>query len=216
MLVTYVVQAVLITLYVPEHLAIRSDKVLTSKGRSCSCRQDVVSAAALYPGLSECFVRRRDSHAVGYTSLFLGNVRGRRMVLSAMVLSLLISFSSILSAAILQLAALNMLRRGRGRTMLWSLIGFLIIIIITLTFVEKQYRGHPSTLAQKKLLLQIEWEQLCLNEPGTIYLFHPALTLACLLLLGISGRVVSTLIVVAMSHTVHTVPERQDSPCWGR
>lgn len=119
------------------------------------------------------------------------------LTLSASILTLLMPFGSVLPVVLLQLAASNMLRRDRGRFLLWTLIGIVIAIILALALVPNKPQSMKSWEGPgfAKWYSQADWEENCIDENAAMHLLYLALAFAGSLLLGILGYFVTAMIV---------------------
>lgn len=118
-------------------------------------------------------------------------------IASAWALTLLMPISSVFPVVLLQLAASDLLRRNKGRILLWGLIDILIIIVLVLSFIPKKLDRNMSGAVWRKYQKQSDWEVLCINtraEYQLVLLICLAWALAGSLFLGITTYLVSTLI----------------------
>jgi hypothetical protein len=172
MLVTYVVQAVLVTLYLAVLLLLRFDKLpQTSRNVSWISRTLVAvqHSTATFLGASFVF-----SIAMLLASIVtLATVREQELegaTLSTRVLATLMPISSVFPVVLLQLAASRMLRRGKGRGALWGLVCMLLIVILCLS---RAFSLNHDNMAQ------------CFQFDSMLYVRTFAYFLAGTLVLGI-------------------------------
>lgn len=187
MLATYIIQATLISLYLPMILSLRLERTPSKN----SLLRRTVLAAQHSSGtfLNASFVF---SIAMLCASLVeLGSkFRYEPPRPSTGALLVLMPFASVLPVALLQLSASNMLRRNQGRVLLWVLMAALMSAILQLT-TKPWYT--ISNLEGRKM--EEKWERICsdMNSVAKTLWFAVAVGIFVLL-----GTVIYVLIFVVM------------------
>ncbi|KAH3981887.1 hypothetical protein HBH98_066640 [Parastagonospora nodorum] len=197
MLATYLIQAVLVSLYVGALLAIRFDKVPKAESRAGLISRTLFALQhSTLAFLNASFVFAIAMLSASLMSI-AKTVDNFTFIASAWALTILMPISSVIPVVLLQLAASDMLRRNRGRILLWALVDVLIIIILVLSFIPKKLDHNMNGAEWKKYQKQADWEVLCINtraEYQLVLLIFLAWAFAGSLLLGITSYLVGTLV----------------------
>lgn len=187
MLATYIIQATLISLYLPMILSLRFERTPSKN----SLLRRTVLAAQHSSGtfLNASFVF---SIAMLCASLIelASKFRYEPPRPSTGALLVLMPFASVLPVALLQLSASNMLRRNQGRVLLWVLMAALMSAILQLT-TKPWYTS--SYIEGRKM--EEKWERICsdMNSVAKTLWFAVAVGIFVLL-----GTVIYVLIFVVM------------------
>jgi hypothetical protein len=189
MLSAYVTQAVLITVYIPSLLSVRFGWL--SDRRSAAPTIERTLLAVQHSTAS--FLNASIVFSIAMLSASLVSFAKRdHLTRSTFAILLLMPFGSVLPVTLLQLAASNMLRRHRGRLLLWILMTALMVTLLV-TALLQNIRNIPT---EDKASKQVNWETHCLGEGNVMNLFWFTLSLAGLLILGIGCFVVGSFIAI--------------------
>jgi hypothetical protein len=184
MLAAYVIQAILITFYIPSLLMVRLDWLSDRRskipliGRTLSAVQHS----------TQSFLDASIVFSIAMLSASLVSFANHDVFTSSTAAIMrLMPFSSVLPVALLQLAASNMLHRNRGRLWSWVLLTALMItlLVIAQTFIVYD----PST---SKDLDQLNWELECLGKSSVDHIMWLSYGLAGLIILGVGCFVVGS------------------------
>jgi hypothetical protein len=185
MLVAYIIQATLITIYIPTLLTARFDwlpaplHTIPMIGRTVSAVQH---STAPFLNASIVFsIAMLSGSLISFAKHDISTV-------STLAIMSMLPFSSILPVALLQLAASNMLRRNRGRLFSWILMAVLMIsILITAHVIDTNNLADVERHSG-----QIVWETHCLNKSYVVHILWFSRILAGLLILGVGCFIVSS------------------------
>jgi hypothetical protein len=187
MLSAYVTQAVLITVYIPSLLSVRFGWL--SDRRSTAPMIDRTLLAVQHSTAS--FLNASIVFSIAMLSASLVSFANPDdLKISTFAVMLLMPFGSVLPVTLLQLAASNMLRRHRGRLLLWILMTALMVTLL----VTALLRNILNIPTEDKASKQVSWETHCLGEGNVMNLVWFTLSLAGLLILGIGCFVVGSFI----------------------
>jgi hypothetical protein len=193
MLVTYFLQAILVTCYIPALLAIRFGKTPNANGKHRLVERTLFAlkhSTASFLNASFVFaIAMLSGSLISFAKTFGYDA----LTLSGSVLTLRMPLSSVFPAILLHLTASNMLRRDRGRVFLWTLIGILIVNILALALIpEKSIKDWDNF--GEKYYSQAEWEEACIEVNAALHLYYLALAFAGSLLIGIVGYAIPTMV----------------------
>ncbi|KAH8733190.1 hypothetical protein GQ44DRAFT_640296, partial [Phaeosphaeriaceae sp. PMI808] len=169
MLTTYLVQALLITIYLPVLLAIRHNKVPKSVPHSPLLRRIVIAvqhstATILNASLVFC-VAMLLALLVTFSERMMH--QDERLPDSFYNMSILMAFYSVFPAALMQMAASRMLRRAQGREFIWMFVITLLLVTSVLGVLSYLQKGLFFSRSQdKETQKQRQWEDICLSGPG--------------------------------------------------
>ncbi|KAH7082178.1 hypothetical protein FB567DRAFT_499968 [Paraphoma chrysanthemicola] len=133
MLATYVIQAMLVTIYIIGIITIRSEKLLPKLRKIPSLFRVLLALKhSLVDLLSACFL-------FSIAMLLAGNVSLLQDMSTSTMYILIISMpvNSVLPAVLLQLVGTRLLRRSRGRILAWCVVLALAVTLFVGTIVAK-------------------------------------------------------------------------------
>jgi hypothetical protein len=160
MLVTYFVQATLITLYIPILIAIRFDLIPQKWHKIGPIRKALLAVQhSTSVFLNASFLFSIAMLFAALVSLATLESHPKDFTLTAWLLSILMSFTSVLPVALLQLTASGMLRRVRGRILLWSLVAVLIAAVLSMSGII----SRRTDIWNSRDSVQIRFEHFCIN-----------------------------------------------------
>jgi hypothetical protein len=180
MLVVYVAQAVLVTIYISALLIIRSDE-----RRKPGNRRRWPSIARTLLAIQHSTTAFLNASSVFAIAMLFGNSISTRSIY------LLMPCNSVLPVALLQFAASKLLRRNRGRLYLWALILLLLITVLTVSFVRPLSLSLDNSKYDQYL-----WELMCLDQGELEPLLWFPLPLISSLLAGVAMHLISSIFMV--------------------
>jgi hypothetical protein len=205
MLAAYVIQAILITFYIPALLVARFG--LCPKGATTALGR--ILLAVKHSTVS--FMDASLVLGIAMLSASLISLAQRDVpTSSATALMLLMPFSSVLPVALLQLAASNMLRRSRGVRLSWMLITILMIIVLTMSrwMIVSAFEGDDKNFEQT------DWEESCLDQSYLKRVLEFSQVFAILLVLDTGGFLVGSYIKILQHWPSASWIVRLTVPVW--
>lgn len=171
MIVNYVVQAILISLYLFVHVAADFDWIPKNTEGSFSLSRLVSAVGESTRVFLDATLVFCVSVLVAtiYTSSTAMPYFGRAMTTTATVSSMFISLYSVLPAVVLHSAASGHLRRKRGRTLVWIFIGVLFLVSVALYYSTpynpwNRWWNDPNWNLKDDGDHQVQWEMICLHK----------------------------------------------------
>ncbi|KAH7402908.1 hypothetical protein BKA66DRAFT_564794 [Pyrenochaeta sp. MPI-SDFR-AT-0127] len=173
MLTTYVVQALLVTLYLTVLLSDRGE-LLPKRYRKLpyveKCIMSITHSTTTFLNASFVFCAAMLFATVisfiRVIAVGTQKVRQQPMSTSAYVVSMMISLQSVLPVALLNMASSNLLRRAKGRRLLWALVTVLVTVVLVLGIYVNWYvtllRYDQKYLSSRRYYDdQLDWENTC-------------------------------------------------------
>jgi hypothetical protein len=192
MLATYVIQAALITMYIPVLVAVRSDKVPMRWLKTPTVARSI--SAVQHSTVS--FLNASLVFAVAMLSASLVSfARHEDMTTSTMAIMIFMPFSSILPVALLQLSTSDNLRRTRGRFLIWiTILGLMIgiLYIVAPKAPNLKVSPVPGDDASNKQTL---WEVVCVGYPTAVRTLLLSFIFAGLVLLASVAYIIGSLVM---------------------
>jgi heme/copper-type cytochrome/quinol oxidase subunit 2 len=187
MLAAYVIQAILMTFYIPALLIVRFDWRRYPK-RATSAATRTLSAVK---HSTVSFMNASLVFGIAMLSASLISLARRETpTSSAVALMVLMPFNSILPVALLQFAASDMLRRSRGMLLSWALITGLMIAVLAMTRLLVTKTSEEDDQNYK----QLDWQSHCMDQHDLIPFLGFSQVFSILLILGTGGFVVASYI----------------------
>jgi hypothetical protein len=184
MVIVYVVQVALVTIYLPALLMIRfnKDRALGDRQRlPCVTRILMAVQHSTSTFLNASFVFSIAMLSASIMSL----ARGDDFTYSMRAMLLLTPCISVLPVALLHLAASDILHRHRGRFHLWLLTFLLLLAALMLRYLRR--------VDDQRLLYT--WENACIGTEKVYQLLRLASGLAVSLLLGMAAYLIHSIIM---------------------
>jgi hypothetical protein len=178
MLTAYVAQASLVTFYLLALLTIRFNTPKASQNTPWIFRILRATQHSTSNFLNASFlfcIAMLLASVVQFSQVLRGTAA---MTYTAVNVSMLMTFNSILPLVVLQLAASNVLRRLHGRAVLWALLAILTSIVLGLgvktgntlfafNFTTGEWFGDEK---DQRIKSQLRWEQVCYDGMARAYL----------------------------------------------
>ncbi|KAH7382486.1 hypothetical protein DE146DRAFT_760326 [Phaeosphaeria sp. MPI-PUGE-AT-0046c] len=206
MLATYIVQAILISLYIPMILAVRFER---TPSRNSLLRRTILAAqhsSGTFLNASFVFsIAMLCASLIELASKFQHQLPKP----STGALLVLMPFASVLPVALLQLSASKMLRRNQGRVLLWVLMAALMSAILHMTtrpwYMDSNLNGRK---------IEEKWERICVDMKNVAKMQWFAVAIGIFVLLGTVTYVLMFMAMYFRHPTLVSWNTRISQPLW--